>query len=184
MTQKKTVNIYTDGACSGNQNENNFGGWGAILEYGDHKKEISGGERDTTNNRMELTALVSALEMLKSDGLSIRVFSDSSYLVRCMNDKWYVSWKKNGWKNSQKKVVENRDLWERIILHLPKHNINFYLVKGHINLKSKNTDIDKHYHKFMKNNGKSFSLDQFCYIVEMNNRADELANTGIDSIRG
>jgi ribonuclease HI len=177
------VNIYTDGACSGNQSAKNYGGWGAILEYGQHKKEASGGEINTTNNRMELSALISALDMLTRDGLNIRVFSDSSYLIRCMNEKWYENWKSNGWKNASKKPVENQDLWERILEHLPKHQFKFYNVKGHINLNSKNTNIEVLYGKFTQKNGKGFTKDEFVYIVEMNNRADALANEGIDSVR-
>ena len=95
----KTVNIYTDGACAGNQEERNIGGWGSVLEYRGREKELHGGEIDTTNNRMELTALIEALSVLREDGLKLRIFSDSSYLVNCFRKKWYVSWQKNGWKN-------------------------------------------------------------------------------------
>lgn len=179
---KKTINIYTDGACAGNQEENNLGGWGAVLEYGKHTKEAYGGEINTTNNRMELTALVKALEMLKEDGLNIRVFSDSSYLVRCMNEEWYKNWQKNGWKNANKKPVENQDLWEKIIEYLPKHNFSFYHIKGHVNLNSTNTDVDRLYKKFVAKNGNSFSKDDFRYLIKMNNVVDALANEGIDSI--
>lgn len=181
--KNKTVNIYTDGACSGNQDEKNFGGWGAILEYGKHKKEAFGGETDTTNNRMELTALAEALDMLTREDLPVRVFSDSAYLIRCMNEKWYMNWEKNGWKNAAKKPVENRDLWERIIKHLSKHDFIFYLVKGHVNLDSEKIDVDKLYKNFMAKNGSSFSRQDFEYITSMNNKADALANAGIDSVR-
>jgi len=183
MNAIKFVNIYTDGACSGNQTEKNYGGWGAILEYGKNKKEAFGGELNTTNNRMELTALANALEMLTREDLDIRIFSDSSYLIRCINEKWYENWEKNGWKTSAKKPVENRDLWERILLHLQKHNIVVFLVKGHVNIKSEKTDVDDYYKKFTVKNGKSFSKKDFIYITEMNNRADALANKGIDSIK-
>lgn len=184
MTSKsKTINIYTDGGCSGNQDSENFGGWGTILEYGKHKKEAFGGEINTTNNRMELKAFLVALEMLKEDGLNINVYSDSSYLINCMNDKWYVNWQKNGWKNSSKKPVENQDLWEQIIVHLDKHNFKFYHVKGHVNLKSAKTDIDGLFKKFLAKNGNNISKEDFLYITEMNNRADALANEGIDSVR-
>ena len=181
--KKNEVNIYTDGACSGNQSSNNFGGWGAILEYGQHKKEVFGGEVNTTNNRMELTALAEALDILNRDGLNINVYSDSSYLIRCMKEKWYENWKRNGWKNAAKNPVENKDLWERIIHHLPRQTFDFYHVKGHVNLNNKNTDIKKLYNKFLAKNGNSFSEDEFLYITEMNNRADELANEGVDSVR-
>lgn len=132
---------------------------------------------------MELTAFAEALDMLKKDNLSIRVFSDSSYLIRCMNEKWYENWERNGWKNASKKPVENKDLWERIIKYLHRHQFQFFHVKGHVNLKSKKTDIDGLYKKFVSKNGNSFSKDDFLYITEMNNRADELANFGILKVK-
>ena len=89
------MRIYTDGACSGNQNETNIGGWGSILEFGDSQKELHGGELNTTNNRMELTAVIEALKILKRDGLSIEIFTDSSYVASCFRDKWYMNWRKN-----------------------------------------------------------------------------------------
>ena len=105
------LKIYTDGACSGNQNKENVGGWGAILEYGSHQKELYGGEINTTNNRMEMTALLKALEAVKLEGQKIWVFSDSAYLMDCFRKKWYENWQKNGWKTAGKKAVENQDLW-------------------------------------------------------------------------
>ena len=180
----KTLKIYTDGGCSGNQSSENIGGWGAILEYGENKKELYGGEKNTTNNRMEMTALLEALNAIKKDGQTIQVFSDSSYLMNCFREKWYINWRKNGWKTSGKKDVENRDLWEQLLAHLDKHvKFNFYRVKGHVNLNSKSTNLDALYKKFLETNGSQFSLDDFKYITEMNNRADELANIGIDENR-
>ena len=177
------LKIYTDGACSGNQNDENFGGWGAILEYGSHQKEIFGGEPDTTNNRMEMTALLRAFEAVTKEGQSIKVFSDSSYLVNCFKERWYENWLKNGWKTSGKKPVENQDLWESIIPYLSRHKIQFYRVKGHINLNSKKLDIDRLFDDFLESNGSFFSIDDFKYIVEMNNRADALAVRGIASVK-
>ncbi|MCL2437302.1 MAG: ribonuclease HI [Clostridiales bacterium] len=177
------LNIYTDGACSGNQSDENVGGWGAILEYGSHQKEIFGGESNTTNNRMEMTALLRAFEALTKEGQPIKVFSDSSYLINCFKEKWYENWLKNGWRTSDKKPVENQDLWEAMLPYLKKHRIEFYRVKGHINLNSKRLNIEPLFHKFLESNGNLFTLDDFKYIVEMNNRADALANKGIESIR-
>lgn len=174
------VNIYTDGACSGNQNSENIGGWGAILEYGKHFKEIYGGEINTTNNRMEMTALLKALECLKKENLIIRVFSDSSYLMNCFREKWYEKWLLNNWTTSGKTPVENRDLWEELISHIHKHQISFYRVKGHLNIHHINTDVNKWYLKFKEWNGEYFSKEDFIYITEKNNRADELANMGIE----
>lgn len=178
----KTVNIYTDGACSGNQNDENIGGWGAVLEYGEHEKTLFGGQKNTTNNRMEMTALISALEALNKEGLAVRVFSDSAYLMNCFREKWYEKWLKNNWTNSNKCPVENQDLWEKLLLHLNKHHMEFYRVKGHVNVKSKKINLNELFKKFQEWNGPSFAFDDFLYITEMNNRADALANQGIQSV--
>lgn len=177
------VKIHTDGACSGNQNNVNIGGWGAILEYGKHKKEIYGGERNTTNNRMEMTALLKALESLKKDQLTIHVFSDSAYLMNCFREKWYDKWVHNNWKTASKKPVENKDLWLSLLQFIHKHHISFYRVKGHLNLTHPNTDVNKWYEKFIGWNGSQFSKNDFISIQQMNHRADTLANMGMDEIR-
>ncbi len=179
----KTLNIYTDGACSGNQNAENIGGWGAILEFGDARKELYGSEANTTNNRMEMQALIAALEAIKRDNQNIRVFSDSSYLVECFRKGWYKEWRSNGWKTKARKPVENQDLWEKLLAHLDNHSITFYRVKGHVNLNSKSIDPSKLYQQFLDWNGPYFSYEEFVYIVEKNNRADLLANKGVDELR-
>ncbi len=178
----KTINIYTDGACSGNQNESNIGGWGAILEYGEHTKELHGGEINTTNNRMELMALIEALSALKEKNLDIKIYSDSSYLVNCFKEQWYIKWQMNGWKTSGKASVENKELWEKLIELMKDQKISFYLVKGHISLAGSEAKLKAAYMKFIDHNG-MFSLTDFKYIVEKNNRADELANIFIDENR-
>jgi len=177
------LNIYTDGACSDNQNEENLGGFGAILEFGLHRKEIFGGEQNTTNNRMEMTALLRAFEAIKKESQQIQVFSDSSYLINCFKEKWYANWQQNGWKTASKKPVENQDLWEALLPYLEKHQIQFYRVKGHINLNSKMLKLDVLYRDFVKTNGDNFSIEDFKYIVEMNNLADALANKGIAALK-
>ena len=175
----KLVNIYTDGACSGNQNENNIGGWGAVLEFAGHEKELHGGEVNTTNNRMELTALVEALSILKEEGLGLKIFSDSSYLINCFKNKWYEGWQKNGWKNSKKQPVENQDLWVRLLDLLAKQGpAEFFLVKGHVK-----TPTEANYQQFTGNNGTAFSFEEFSKIIDYNNRCDALANKGIDENR-
>jgi len=179
----KKINIYTDGACSGNQNETNIGGWGAILEYGEHMKELYGGEANTTNNRMEMMALINALSALKKEGQTISVFSDSSYLTNCFREKWYLNWKKNNWKTSKKTPVENKDLWETLLNSVEKHTIQFYRVKGHVNLESKTVNFDALFKKFKEWNGDSFTYQDFLYITEKNNRADALANLGMEPFR-
>ncbi len=195
MRSDGVLRIYTDGGCAGNQSEENLGGWGAILEFAPAGalgaagvtspavKELYGSEANTTNNRMEMTALLEAFRAIKKDGQQIQVFSDSSYLMDCFRKKWYVNWQSNGWKTSQKKPVENQDLWEALLPYLERHDIEFYRVKGHVNLNSENLELMKLYGKFCEWNGGGFTLDEFRYITEKNNRADELANQGIDEIR-
>jgi len=128
---QSSITIYCDGACSGNQSARNTGGWGAVLKYGDRIKEIHGGEKNTSNQRMELTACIKALESVRSNDIPIDVYSDSAYLINCMKEKWYVAWQKNGWKNARKQPVENRDLWERLLDILADHAVRFHKVTGH-----------------------------------------------------
>lgn len=121
------VIIYTDGACSGNPGK---GGWGALLIAGENKKEISGAEKDTTNNRMELTAPIEALKLVKRP-CKIKLYSDSAYLVNAFTNGWIYNWQKNGWKTADKKDVKNRDLWEEIYKFTQIHKIEWIKVKGH-----------------------------------------------------
>lgn len=173
------LNIYTDGGCKNNQSSTNIGGWGSILEFGSIQKEIYGYDKNTTNNKMELTAVIEALKCLKKDDLDIRIFSDSSYVCNCFKEQWYVKWQKNGWLNSSKKPVENKELWETLIGLTSQNKVQFFNVKGHVNLNHPNTDIKSHYNKFLQKNQTSFSLEEFVHITKMNNRADELANIGM-----
>ncbi|MCA9740623.1 MAG: ribonuclease HI [Deferribacteres bacterium] len=124
---KKHVEIYTDGACSGNPGP---GGWGAILVHGDHEKEIAGFAKETTNNRMELTAVVEALQSLKA-ACKVDIYSDSAYLVDCFQKGWMAKWKTNGWRTANKKPVLNIDLWKVIDALVNKHDVRFYKVLGH-----------------------------------------------------
>ena len=124
---RKTVNIYTDGACSGNPGP---GGWAAILEFGMHRKELSGFMAGTTNNRMELFAAISGLGALK-EPCNVNLYSDSNYLVQAFNEHWIDNWKKNGWKTSGGGKVENQDLWFILSAQTKKHNVRFIKVKGH-----------------------------------------------------
>jgi len=121
------VIIYTDGACSGNPGK---GGWGAILMYGDKKKEISGAELETTNNRMELTAPIEALKLLKRP-CCVKLYSDSAYLINAFSQGWIYNWQMNGWKTADKKDVKNRELWETIYQFTQIHKIEWIKVKGH-----------------------------------------------------
>lgn len=126
MANKK-VTIYTDGACSGNPGK---GGWGAILIYGDAVKEISGGEDNTTNNRMELKAVIEGLKALKSP-CDVEIYSDSAYVVNAFTQKWIDNWIKNNWKSADKKSVKNVDLWQELLVLIKTHNVTFKKVKGH-----------------------------------------------------
>ena len=134
MTELKEVMIYTDGACSGNPGP---GGWAAILFYKNHKKEISGGEGHTTNNRMELSAALYALELLK-EPCNVQLHTDSAYLCRAFLEHWTDKWQKNGWQNSKKQSVENRDLWEKLIALSTYHTVRWIKVKGHSDNKYNN----------------------------------------------
>ena len=123
----ENVTIYTDGACSGNPGP---GGWGAILMYKDYKKEISGGMKNTTNNVMELTAVIEALKLLKFP-CNVKLYSDSAYVVNAFLQNWVKNWQKNNWKTSDKKDVKNKELWQELIALTKIHNIEFIKVKGH-----------------------------------------------------
>jgi ribonuclease HI len=125
-TTKPIVEIYADGACSGNPGP---GGYGAILRTGEKEREMSGFEGQTTNNRMEMMAVISALEALKLP-CSVRVTTDSTYIVKGMSE-WVHGWLKNGWRNSQKKEVLNRDLWERLLNASKGHEVEWVWIKGH-----------------------------------------------------
>ncbi|PAD70609.1 ribonuclease HI [Bacillus sp. 7586-K] len=145
--------IYCDGACSGNQFDVNIGGWGAVLQYKHTVKEIYGGVRNTTNNIMELTAAIEALKFIKTTNIPIEMHIDSAYVVNGMNE-WIHGWIKKGWRKSNKKPVENKELWVELNeLRNKQSSVKFIKVKGHAG-------------------------------VELNELADQLANKGMDEIRG
>ena len=123
----KTVTLYTDGACSGNPGP---GGWGAILEYMGHEKELSGGEESTTNNRMELTAVIRGLSAIKEPCI-VELYSDSKYVIDGLEKGWAASWKKKGWSKSDKKPASNPDLWDQLLELTGKHQMRYHWVKGH-----------------------------------------------------
>ena len=123
----KTVTLYTDGACSGNPGP---GGWGAILEYMGHRREMSGGEGETTNNRMELTAVIKGLMALKEPCV-VELYSDSKYVIDGLSKGWAVSWRSRGWVKADKKPALNPDLWEQLLALTEKHQMRYHWVKGH-----------------------------------------------------
>lgn len=127
MEHMKEVTLYTDGACSGNPGA---GGWGAVLLYGKNKREMKGGDPETTNNRMELTAVIEGLKALKYP-CAVQVFSDSSYTVKGFEEGWVYGWEKSGWKKADKKPVLNDDLWKELLALTRVHKVVFHWVKGH-----------------------------------------------------
>ena len=124
---KKQVTIYTDGACSGNPGP---GGWGCVLMYRQHRRESSGGAENTTNNRMEITAALEALKLLK-EPCEVDLYTDSAYLCNALEKKWLETWSRNGWKTASKSNVENQDLWKELLIQLQRHEVKFHKVKGH-----------------------------------------------------
>lgn len=122
----KQLVIYTDGACRGNPGP---GGWGALLEYNGHRRELRGGERATTNNRMELLAAIQALESLK-ESCGVTLYTDSTYVMQGLNE-WMPAWKKRGWRTADRKPVKNQDLWQRLDAAAQRHKIEWRWVKGH-----------------------------------------------------
>ncbi|NJK37787.1 MAG: ribonuclease HI [Oscillatoriales cyanobacterium RM2_1_1] len=123
----KQVTIYTDGACSGNPGT---GGYGAVLIYGSHRKEISGGFRRTTNNRMEIMGAIAGLELLNS-ACTVTLYTDSQYLVNAIMKGWAKRWRTNGWKRNPKEAAKNPDLWQRLLDLCDKHDVKFVWVRGH-----------------------------------------------------
>ena len=123
----KTVTLYTDGACSGNPGP---GGWGAILEYKGHIREMSGGEESTTNNRMELTAVIRGLQALK-ESCSVELYSDSKYVIDGLSKGWAAGWQKKGWIKADKKPALNPDLWEILLALTAQHEMHYHWIKGH-----------------------------------------------------
>ena len=123
----KKIMVYTDGACSGNPGP---GGYGVIMQYDSREKELSGGFRNTTNNRMELMGAIVALDALK-EPCKVTITTDSQYLVNAVEKGWVYAWKQNGWRKKDKKMALNIDLWERLLVSLAKHTVTFYWIRGH-----------------------------------------------------
>ena len=122
----KQLEIFTDGACKGNPGP---GGWGAVIRYGKHEKEISGGDPDTTNNRMELSAAIQALKIL-TEPCHVKLHTDSKYVIDGIT-KWIFGWQRNGWKNASKQPVRNADLWREMVAAMARHQVEWIWVKGH-----------------------------------------------------
>lgn len=152
----KTVNIYTDGACSGNPGK---GGYGVVIIYKNHRKELSGGYELTTNNRMEIMAVIKGLEVLK-ENCKVTIFSDSKYVVDAIEKGWLKKWEKNNWIRNKKEEVLNKDLWLKIKYLINLHDVKFVWVKGHADVEE-NERCDFLATEYMKNG--SLEIDS-CYI--------------------
>lgn len=175
MRDSKKIYMFTDGSCENNQSDNNIGGWGTILKYGDNIKKMKARAVNTTNNKMELTAVIKGLEAIKDRNIPIWIFTDSAYIVNCFEQKWYVNWIKNGWKNSAKKPVENKELWENLINLYKLHtNIKIIKIKGHIN-PNNDVEIMKWYKKLMSDYNIQINYEEYKEAIIYNNMADELA---------
>jgi ribonuclease HI len=126
MTESKTIDIYTDGACSGNPGP---GGWGSVLLWGDHRRELSGGEPETTNNRMEMMAVIRAIEALKRPS-KINLYTDSVYVMKGLTE-WLPNWKKRNWRTASRQPVKNMELWQELEAALQPHIVKWHWIKGH-----------------------------------------------------
>jgi ribonuclease HI len=135
---RPTVTLYTDGACSGNPGP---GGWAALLESGPHERELSGGEPNTTNNRMELRAVIEGLDALRTAS-RVMVHTDSAYIANAFNQNWIKGWQRNGWKTASRQPVKNQDLWQRLLQLMERHDVEFVKVKGHAD-DERNNRVDR-----------------------------------------
>lgn len=173
------IRIFADGACRGNQEERNVGGYGALLIYGKHQREIHGGEANTTNNVMELRAVIEALKLLKRHDLPVVIYSDSAYVVNAFQQRWVDRWRLNDWRNAAKKPVENRELWEELLKEVERNqSVAFRKIKGH--LSEKDASLKKWYEAFRQQ--EEVSEEEFRRYLRYNQRADELANQGADEV--
>lgn len=170
----KKVVIYTDGASRGNGTKDAIGAYGAILHYGDKKKEISKAFKGVTNNQMELMGVIEALKILKSS-CDIEIFSDSKYVCDAFNKNWISGWIKKGWKTSTKKPVANKELWEELISLVNKHDASFNWVKGHADNKG-NQRADKLCNLAMDEYIRDESVDSYSNVVKLNGMTIEKLN--------
>lgn len=170
----RRVELFTDGACKDNQKKENVGGYGALLHYRGHEKELSGGSRNSTNNIMELKAVIQGLKAIRDKGVIVDVYTDSAYVANCFKEKWYEGWIARGWKTAAKKPVENRELWEELLgLVRSFKEVNFFKIKGHLSFQAK--DLQTWYNQFCKEE-KQVSLEEYKRYLTYNHRADELAS--------
>jgi ribonuclease HI len=183
MKMEKEINVYADGGCRGNQDSKNIGGYGVVLEYNGKIKELRHYEANTTNNRMELAAVISGLSIIKKTNKSpINLSSDSVYVVDCIKKKWYVKWQANGWRTADKTEVKNIDLWKKLLPIVAEKDIRYFNVRGHVSTTNA-LSLTTHHKRFNMKNGTSISQQEFKHIAELNIRADELANISLDEAK-
>lgn len=170
----RVVELYSDGAVKDNQSDKNIGGYGGVLHYRGHEKEFSGSRINTTNNIMELTAVIEGLKLLKERDLRVEVYTDSAYVSNCFKQGWYRDWIRRGWMTSKKTPVENKELWQELIGLVESFDeVVFYKIKGHLSKESQT--LDKWYKKFFEEE-KKVSKEKFVEYISYNNRADQLAS--------
>lgn len=174
------INLYTDGSRKGK--EVTFGGWSAILEAPGQRRELHDGAYNVSNSEMELQAVINGLNNIKVNDVDVKVFSDSAYVVNCFRDKWYENWEANGWINSQKKPVENKEMWKDLLKEVRRqHSVTFFHIDGHIN-PNNSTKMKKYHERFNSKNGVNFTMEEFRHIVTNNNIADKLASKSAKEI--
>ena len=171
------IYLYTDGSCLNNQDRINTGGYAAILKYKNYIKCINGFEENTTNNRMELMAVIVGLRLVKNFDMPIFIFSDSAYIINCFEKKWYISWKEKNYLSSSNSKIKNVDLWKELLFLVERHKeIKFIKVKAHVKNES---EIKKYYEKLVLDYGKCITFGEYKKAIEYNNLVDLLANGSI-----
>lgn len=182
----KIIRLWSDGGCRGNNpnEQDNVGGTGTYLQCGEHTKKIHEGFENTTNNKMEMLAMIKGLKSIKRTDIPIEIYSDSAYTLNGFILGWIKGWERNDWKNAKKQPVANRELWEELVAEVRRMDkVDFYKVSGHVNL-NKPAEVNKAYKKFIKNNPtkSDISMDEFIEIQEGNCESDRLTNLAMDEI--
>ncbi len=179
----RIIYVYTDGACQGNQVESNSGGYAAFLKCGKYEKTISGGEKNTTNNIMEMKAVIEGLALIKDKSYRVVVLSDSAYVVNCMNDKWYVKWQARNWMITAGVPVKNKELWQRMLELVESFSdISFIKIKGHLDRKSE-AEKKKWYDKLDESVKKEMSFDDYLIHIDRNVVVDGLASAEAEKLK-